>query len=107
MAHLAMAGYVAPAHRAAVLISCGRRCVACGARGLIQVDHVWPVAAGGRSVMINLAGLCQPCNLIKSCFWPGHGYHPWPGCDDIGRAAEILAAELAWLRERYPDVAGS
>ncbi len=68
--------------------------------GLLVIDHVCPRHAGGTAEPGNLVVLCDDCNLIKSCFWPGHGYHPIAGYDDIDRAELILEAAGDPVRER-------
>lgn len=40
-------------------------CAYCG-RPMQQIDHVEPVAHGGRNHWSNLAAACQPCNRAKS-----------------------------------------
>lgn len=87
--------------RVAVLISTGRVCVFCGASRLVQIEHVRPRAAGGLDVPANMVTLCETCNMIKSDYWPDHGYHPFPGHDDPQTAADILDAELAWLVQAH------
>lgn len=55
------------------------RCVICG-RGAedgvkLHVDHIMPVARGGKTVMSNLRTLCQDCNLGKSSSYdPNYNY---------------------------------
>lgn len=43
----------------------GSPCLACGAPGPSTVDHVIPVARGGRHAVGNLAPLCRSCNSSK------------------------------------------
>jgi hypothetical protein len=86
----------------AILHSNGGRCVACDGPAE-HVDHFKPRHAGGPDIPENLVPLCEPCNTVKSCMWPGHGYHPFPGrCDPIA-AAEILAAEMDYLTGIYGE----
>lgn len=40
-------------------------CVACGSSNDIHVDHVIPIARGGRHSIGNLQALCAPCNYKK------------------------------------------
>lgn len=47
--------------RAAVLRRDRHRCVDCGAPAT-EVDHVVPRALGGRTVMTNLAAVCESCH---------------------------------------------
>lgn len=91
---------VPPGLRMGVLSGGGFRCVACHER-TGQVDHVRPRHAGGLAVPVNLAPLCGPCNRVKSCYFPGHGYHPLTGADDVVMAAAILESELLWLADRH------
>ncbi len=40
-------------------------CVYCGVTGAATVDHVIPVAQGGRDDLANLVRACKPCNSSK------------------------------------------
>ena len=41
------------------------RCVACGSKEDLEVDHIIPVAKGGTNDTENLQMLCKPCNMSK------------------------------------------
>jgi 5-methylcytosine-specific restriction endonuclease McrA len=44
----------------------GNRCLCCGATGVpLHIDHVIPLARGGRNDVSNLQPLCKPCNSQK------------------------------------------
>lgn len=61
-------GSLTPSLRFEVLKRDGHRCRYCGAGaelGPLQVDHVIPVAAGGKTEMSNLATACAICNAGK------------------------------------------
>lgn len=53
-------------HRAHVFTNDGHRCVWCGSREDLQVDHIMPVSLGGGSERSNLQTLCGPCNRRKA-----------------------------------------
>jgi 5-methylcytosine-specific restriction endonuclease McrA len=62
---------------AALLNDCGRRCLACGMhaseikafypnrRKMLELDHIIPVAMGGKTGMDNIQPLCPSCNNSK------------------------------------------
>jgi 5-methylcytosine-specific restriction endonuclease McrA len=58
--------WVRPRLRWLVLERDGHRCVGCGRGGAegatLEIDHIVPVAAGGRSELSNLRVLCEACN---------------------------------------------
>ena len=43
----------------------GHRCLACGNRENITVDHVVPLSLGGSNTIHNIQPLCERCNLLK------------------------------------------
>lgn len=86
-----------PDYWAAIIRLAGSRCVHCDGSAGLQVDHVRPVHAGGLNWPANLVPLCGEHNKIKSCYWPGHGYHPVDGFDDRDQARLILISCLNWL----------
>lgn len=51
--------------RREVLERDSHRCVKCGSRERLQIDHEFPVARGGNDNIENLRTLCQPCNGSK------------------------------------------
>lgn len=93
--------------RRAVLAADRRRCVYCGGRTGLQLDHITPWAAGGLSTPGNLAVLCAEHNRVKSNYRRDDSgrahYRPWPGAADITTAATVLAAErrCQWSPARW------
>ena len=87
----------------AILRSNGGLCVACCWCLAGHVDHFKPRHAGGPHIPENLVPLCEDCNTVKSCMWPGHGYHPLPGHGDRRAALAVLAAELEYLQHIYGE----
>lgn len=41
------------------------KCLACGAKGKLSIDHVIPIAIGGTNDISNLQPLCKSCNSKK------------------------------------------
>jgi HNH endonuclease len=80
------------------------RCVFCGARTRLHVDHITPWAAGGLTTMYNLAVLCRVHNKVKSNFMVDPDgyvhYRPFENYADPAMAAAILAEERR--RRLYP-----
>lgn len=58
----------------------GNRCVACGKKRKLTVDHVLPIIMGGDSYLMNLQPLCGSCNKSKGPkyidYRPAH-IHQW------------------------------
>ena len=53
--------------RAAALARDGRRCRRCGKAGILEVDHVRPVRAGGDPFELgNVQTLCRGCHIAKT-----------------------------------------
>lgn len=43
----------------------GHRCLACGSRSPLSLDHIHPWSKGGSDTLDNLQTLCRPCNSRK------------------------------------------
>lgn len=44
----------------------GERCLKCGSKDDLTIDHVTPIVLGGKSELENLQILCRSCNSSKS-----------------------------------------
>ncbi|MCF3174768.1 HNH endonuclease [Streptomyces sioyaensis] len=55
----------APYKRAEVFARWGGQCAYCDAPAE-HLDHIKPIARGGRDVLSNVIPACAPCNLSKS-----------------------------------------
>ena len=42
------------------------RCVICGSKYDLEIDHIFPISKGGKSTPDNLQTLCHNCNVLKS-----------------------------------------
>jgi 5-methylcytosine-specific restriction endonuclease McrA len=49
----------------ALVEACGGRCLRCGSRSSLTVDHVVPLALGGPNTIANVQPLCAACNSEK------------------------------------------
>jgi 5-methylcytosine-specific restriction endonuclease McrA len=58
-------GDVPAAEWRAIQVAQGHRCLACGQRCRLTMDHVVPLARGGRHETANIQGLCLVCNARK------------------------------------------
>ncbi|HUW00768.1 MAG TPA: HNH endonuclease [Acidimicrobiales bacterium] len=74
--------------RAAVLAADRGRCVACGSRADLTIDHIWPRARGGITTRRNLLALCRACNSSKGDRSPWE----WRGRPGVGHRRLRLAA---------------
>lgn len=57
---------------AALVQQHGERCANCGLspdEAALVIDHVLPIAKGGRSEYANLQLLCKECNRLKGKLW--------------------------------------
>ena len=55
-----------PAYTRKLVFICDKyRCVKCGSRENLEIDHMVPLARGGSSRLENLQLLCQDCNRRK------------------------------------------
>jgi len=95
-------GRVTARLRRRVLRADRRRCVACGSRRELQIDHRVPWIMGGLTWFPNLFTLCKGCNGTKGIYWASPEgmvyYHATWGRSDLARAAAIEAAERAAAR---------
>ena len=54
----------------------GNRCRKCGSRRNLEIDHIYPISKGGKTVYDNLQTLCRECNLKKSNTVERGAYNP-------------------------------
>lgn len=76
------------AMKRAALKVCNRRCVYCGTSiecNAATLDHVVPVARGGRHEAGNLVVACKACNQLKGGMLPLQFFflHPWAGLNFV------------------------
>jgi 5-methylcytosine-specific restriction endonuclease McrA len=58
-------GTFTPEQWQAVLLFYGDRCLCCGTKGRMTIDHIIPLIIGGRNVIDNIQPLCRSCNARK------------------------------------------
>lgn len=56
----------------------GYKCLYCGSRKDLTLDHVYPKARGGKTTWSNLATACKRCNSKKGDFLPEEVEMPLP-----------------------------
>lgn len=88
--------------RRAVYAADRHACAYCRSSRDLQLDHIRPWAAGGRTSFFNTMTLCRSHNLVKSDYWASrdgrHAYRPFEGYDNAAVAASVLAFELRHRR---------
>lgn len=43
----------------------GNKCLSCGSKKFLQLDHIIPISRGGQNQLMNLQTLCRSCNSLK------------------------------------------
>ena len=72
-------GRISPSLRAWIYERDGRRCVDCGARDRLSLDHLLPASAGGTEWASNLVTRCSDCNNRRHVQWTAiHGISFYP-----------------------------
>lgn len=69
----AKSGHITDKLRRTVYTADRHRCVYCGSRSGLQVDHRIPWAWGGLTILWNCFTLCGDCNVRKLDYWEQHG----------------------------------
>jgi 5-methylcytosine-specific restriction endonuclease McrA len=59
-------GSLTDAEVQAILRKHGNKCVDCGSKDDIELDHRWPVSKGGCNFAYNIEPRCRTCNRVKS-----------------------------------------
>lgn len=71
----------------------GNRCVFCGSKENLEIDHIKPLKHGGSHLPCNLAPLCKKCNMKKHDKWSGP--HDWIKRRDYGVSLAAITPETA------------
>jgi 5-methylcytosine-specific restriction endonuclease McrA len=74
-------GFYTSADWSAIVEAQGGRCLACGKKSKLTVDHIVPLILGGTNWPNNLQGLCHSCNSRKGAkardYRPQEGFVQW------------------------------
>ena len=57
--------HLSASKRKRILLRGNGRCMKCGSKKNLEIDHVVPLARGGSNRLENLQLLCQSCNRMK------------------------------------------
>ena len=74
------------------------RCVKCGSTVNLEVDHIMPIAKGGKTTFNNLQTLCKRCNMNKSDIIEGYN---WRTFDPNTKYCAICKAPMKLMNGRY------
>jgi 5-methylcytosine-specific restriction endonuclease McrA len=90
-------GKMKRAMKRATLRTCSRRCVYCGQSVEpcnATLDHVYPLAHGGRHERANLVAACKSCNQLKGDMLPLQFFftYPWAGQNFLRYARAVHRA---------------
>lgn len=58
-------GFITAKQWLALLYRCDKKCLACGSKRRIEMDHVIPLSQGGMNLITNIQPLCKKCNRSK------------------------------------------
>lgn len=104
-----LAPTVRRALRTAAYRDCDHRCVYCGWEmpfAAATLDHVQPIARGGRSQPGNLVVACSPCNRLKADLNPQDFFARWPGAgENFMRYARAVHRQLKRSARRAVSLA--
>ena len=100
-------GKVTNKMRFAVYSRDGYRCRKCGRHTEdLEVDHIFPISKGGKSVFENLQTLCHQCNSQKSNTVEAGATAPRRMNTGEGRVCALCAAPLRLRRGKYGNFYG-
>ena len=89
--------------RFAVYSRDGNRCVKCGSTRELEVDHIMPIAKGGKTTFNNLQTLCKRCNMNKSDIIEGYN---WRTFDPNTKYCAICKAPMKLINGKYGQFYG-
>ena len=91
-------GSVWQALKKATLVKCGGKCVKCGSRDRLELDHIKPLNFGGNNLPNNLQILCNSCHKLKTKS-EGHG-------NRVGRVSRSYPNNplREWKNQRFMEV---
>lgn len=100
-------GKVSNKMRFAIYKRDGYRCKKCGkATDDLEIDHIFPIAKGGKSNFENLQTLCHRCNALKSDTVEANAIYPRAKYNGINENCPICGAPLTLKKGKYGSFYG-
>lgn len=89
-------GYITKEEFKEICIKYGSKCVSCGSQEILTLDHIRPLAYGGKNEINNIQPLCKSCNSKKGPLYKD--YRP-DGFNDENLEKECKSLYMADRKE--------
>lgn len=92
--------------RFAIYARDNHRCKKCGSTQNLEVDHIFPISKGGKTVFENLQTLCHNCNVRKSNIVEPNYSDPFGGAYEGNGCCNLCGAPLVLRHGKYGQFYG-